>query len=470
MAQTEPSRKIPALKGYYTGILKPIHVAKTTKTGSVNILKVRETAIEFIDMFKVIKDIDSETYYQWNESHYVQVNTIALLDTIETCIDDKYEFSRSQLTDFRNKVLALIPQADWIEQSSKIYCNNGYYDIETDTVYKTTADHHIRYVVNVNLPDTITSNEVPASFTKILNNIYPLTGDFTNDTTILANRALALNAIALALMPKTWRTTKHFVLLTGESNTGKSTFIDLCSTFWYNGKYIDHTSMENLMEPHGTSSLVGKRLLTVHENTKFPQKFDGLLKALSECSVITINPKNLKPYTYENYILTMYFAFNNSPQLPTDSGLWSRIVHLPFNNVIREKDPNILIKLEEDRDQLFLGLLPIIKELYANKCQFEKPDPTTIEDTFTMQREKVLYTITEMFQIVESPRVTNTTDVCYTDYKKHVYSNGGIPCSKREFTKQMRNIGAKDKVTTIQGKSARIYTNVEKVDPNQATL
>lgn len=127
-------------------------------------------------------------------------------------------------------------------------------------------------------------------------------------------------------------------ILTGVGGSGKSTFANIiCQIFDNDTAALDLADLSN---PFMLAEGIGKRLIYSTEINSDDMN-NGILKRLFSNEVISVNPKNQKPYR-QRCQSAFFFNCNNVPRLDlSDTGIMRRILYYNMNEKIKNPDPSL---------------------------------------------------------------------------------------------------------------------------------
>ncbi len=144
--------------------------------------------------------------------------------------------------------------------------------------------------------------------------------------------------------------------IVGVGGGGKSVFTNVLTEIFSIDKVAD-LSLQELDNPHGTSSLIGKHLNIVRDADDRLVEAEDVLKQLSGNDPIQTNPKFKEAYTIarEEVAKTLIIA-NAIPKFrKTSQSLLSRFLIIEFNKKFRgtnKEDKNLIGKILEDPEEI----------------------------------------------------------------------------------------------------------------------
>lgn len=141
-------------------------------------------------------------------------------------------------------------------------------------------------------------------------------------------------------------------MVIGVGGTGKTTLIEVLKELL--GSYASTTRAETLLERRNDdgprndlAALYGMRLVGVSEIKKGKALDPGVIKSLAGSDTISARFLYGEPFQFRP-IAKLWLAANDAPRVDVeDTGMWRRIIRIPFNRVIpeAERDPDLPVKL-----------------------------------------------------------------------------------------------------------------------------
>ena len=242
---------------------------------------------------------------------------------------------------------------------------------------------------------------------------------------------------------------KIFFLI-GKPSTGKSTLLNLITTFC--GKEnVSAIQFSDMAKEHGLSPIVNKTANIFSDVKKGKVSGSDIFKMLADGSPIQINAKYRQPFTYR-FMGKLIFGMNNEPDFSSDyAGIERRLVIFRFdkvfNQLVKGFDPDLLDKLVTD--QALSTLLNMAIEGYQTLNQ-NKGFITTKESEkalvqFATANDSVLQWLLEGENgeinedyLLRFPIKSNNTGL-YPDYKSFCYGIGIEPVEQKEFTSRIKD-------------------------------
>jgi len=252
------------------------------------------------------------------------------------------------------------------------------------------------------------------------------------------------------------------VLLQGDGDNGKSTYLNLLKTF-VGEENCSHVSWQSLEDNRFASSQLEGKLINMFAD--LPSKgidVTTTFKTLTGGDQVESEKKFLSGYSFKNFA-KIIFSANKPPEIKTENSFafWRRWILIEFPNQITEekKDPNILDKIttSEELSGFLNYALEGLKRLTENK-------------KFTYN--KTIEEVTETYQIISDPVHAFVFDMCdigadntiskdelYDAYVSYARSNK-LPIMKpNSFTRAIKNQSGlhANIVRPINSKGERYY-------------
>jgi putative DNA primase/helicase len=229
-------------------------------------------------------------------------------------------------------------------------------------------------------------------------------------------------------------------ILYGDGSNGKTVFLDIISRLL--GEYAVNTQVETILERKNGSNytsdlarLKGARFVTTGENNEGSKLNEGLVKQLTGGEQITA--RFLYGVEFEFYPnFKLWLATNHKPIIRgTDTGIWRRIMAIPFRLKVAEKDrdKNLVFKLEQELPQILAWAVEGC--LLWQKEQLEPP--TAIRESTQEYKNEmdIISTFIEDCCSVEDWE-TNANDL-YSEYEQWAKSSNEFVMSKTKFGREL---------------------------------
>lgn len=251
-------------------------------------------------------------------------------------------------------------------------------------------------------------------------------------------------------------------ILTGEKSNGKSTFLDMVQTM-LGVQNISSLDIRELGERFKTAELFGK-LANIGDDISDEYIPDpSIFKKLVTGETTNVERKGQDPFDFSNYS-KLLFSANNIPRLGRgrDAGaIMRRLVIVPFNASFSVDDPDYRPYIKYDLRSrevieylILLGLNGLDNVLKRNEfTHSDKADEQLKE--YEIETNPIL----GFFELTPKEEIVNeiNTEV-YKKYKEYTLVNDLQALGNIQFGKEIsKYYGVKSKVSSIEGKSYRIY-------------
>lgn len=169
---------------------------------------------------------------------------------------------------------------------------------------------------------------------------------------------------------KVYRLKCCLVLWSLLGNTGKTQFINLLSELLGEDKTVN-IPIQNMNESSkfALGSIVGKRIISIGDQTSSEIKDSSIFKQLTGGDAIKCEKKGKQPFDYR-FTGGIIIACNNLPTFSDDKGghLFERLCIVPCTNTIeqRRRDGEILDKMLKERNAIFNWFLEGLHRLIDN--------------------------------------------------------------------------------------------------------
>jgi putative DNA primase/helicase len=254
----------------------------------------------------------------------------------------------------------------------------------------------------------------------------------------------------------------------GPAASGKSTFLEAVKAVL--GDYAQTSDFETFLQRkqvggvrNDVAKLDGARLVVSIEVDEGKRLAEGLIKMLTGGD--TVSARFLYKESFE-FIpqFKLWLAANHAPKIKDDDGaMWRRIVRVPFDHAIEEKDQDPQIK-STLRNTKIAG--PTILAWLVQGCLQWQQDGLAIPD--------VIKQSTEEYRQSQDPLKDFFEDCCEFDswmvlpvknlraaYEQWAKDNGvRFTLGPREFNKRLREKGCVSKSTWHDGKNAKCWQGI----------
>lgn len=303
-----------------------------------------------------------------------------------------------------------------------INLKNGLYNVLDGTL----SEHTSEYLSTVQLPVNYTPGADCPRFIQYMNESLP--ADQVN---------LVQEMFGYFLVPVT-RAQKCF-LIVGEAGAGKSVLLLILNEILLGKENVSNVTWQALNDRFKTAELFGK-LANIFADLPTKNIDDnGIFKALVGEDYLTVERKNKNPFSFRSYA-RLLFSCNSIPRNYGDKsdGFYRRLIIIRFTHAVAEakRDPDLLDKLRNESDGIFLWALEGLKRLMNNNFKFSITE-TNIQE---LQRYKedsnsVLAFVTEWCELdasAETPR-----SEIYNQYKAYCDRCGMSPYSQKSFNNEL---------------------------------
>lgn len=365
----------------------------------------------------------AETYYVYRNGVYVEMPELEA----QKLIRDKMistETKMNQITDAEHQWRILV-QKDLRELNSNpfiINLKNGLYNLQEDKLVEHTPD----YYSTVQLNASYDSKAQCPRFKQYLREV--LDAD---------QIPLIQEMLGYFLVPIT-RAQKCFVIV-GEGGAGKSQLLLVLNQVLLGSENVSNVSWQALNERFKTAELFGK-LANIFADLPTKNIDDnGIFKALVGEDYLTVEKKNKNPFSFQSKA-RLLFSCNTIPRNLGDKseGFYRRLILIRFDHAVPEdiKDPNLLEKLRNEADGIFLFALEGLRRLISNNYKFSVTERNNRElDQYREESDNVLSFVGECCELGEGFDYGSTE--LYNAYKGFCDDSGVKPYSQKNFVKQL---------------------------------
>lgn len=238
---------------------------------------------------------------------------------------------------------------------------------------------------------------------------------------------------------KVSRTKLCLVLYSLLGNSGKTQLLNLVGELLGTERTINVPLQQmNEESKFSLGSIVGKRLISVGDQTGSDINDSSIFKQLTGGDPVKVEPKNKQPFSY-NYNGAIAISCNNLPNFKDDKGghIFERLCIVPCTNTIpqEKRDGDLLDKMLLERDAIFNWFLEGLHRLIENGYKLTKSEACneTIHDY--RNRVDTIFRYLDEFYIITGNRMDMVS--------KSTFDEGYIKwCSEMEYTAvSKRNIG-----------------------------
>ena len=294
---------------------------------------------------------------------------------------------------------------------------NGLYSITSEKLIKHTPDYKSFSKLNIEYDAKATC---------------PVVDYFINDCVEPHRIDAMYEIIGYSMLPR--KTLKRGIILTGVSNTGKSTMITLMTDMLGGmGKVASVAPNQMGTDTHAAADMYGIGLNIIDDLGTTKIKETGIMKSIISCKPIRANQKYGKPFVFTPNIL-MVFGCNLVPEC-NDEYMRDKFDILEFNNRHEGGEINDTIDIElsvpSEQSGLFNKAMKAVKTALKNK-------DFTGADTIDDRAKAYLYKSNSVARFVDECMDTSDPEA-YIEKKvfKQAYATW---CKEHKFTQMQVGI------------------------------
>jgi putative DNA primase/helicase len=257
----------------------------------------------------------------------------------------------------------------------------------------------------------------------------------------------------------------HMFILVGEGRNGKSTFLRLLQKFLGN-EYVSNVSLQDLIYNRFKGAELYQKLANIYADLpKQPIVDAGTIKLLCGEDRLTVEKKHKNPFSFENYA-KMIFSCNEIPEsYDTSYAFYHRCIVVEFPNKFEgvKADKNLLSKLtiKDEMSGLLNLALSNLKNLLKNGEFTNVQSHDERMQSYVKRSSPVHWFVITKIRIAIGNIVPK--DEVYQAYVDMCRNELDVtPLPQNSFTMQFKRYApASDKVTKIDGKSVRVWTDID---------
>jgi len=357
------------------------------------------------------------------------------MQAIENCIE------RNLITSFRKKaILDLFFQESEINRTfetlnqyddSVINFKNTMFDVKNWKAVEHSpnfyAMNQIDIAIDKNIPLEEKEDKHPV-FTKFMSQSIPKLDDLE----------MLLQYLGLCLTKDA--TFQLFMIITGESNTGKSVVCNLISRI-VGSKNKSALSLEDVAFSKFRVAGLNHKLINVCSDISGGAiKDPSTIKQVTGEDEITVEHKGQTPFTMRSYA-KFIFSCNELPKFTGEKSkaMYNRLRILEMNIVAKEKDRNLLSKLEKEKEYIVYTLLRALHRAYKNNEITESEKSKKLTGRLEEQSDSIVCFINQCMEVAPKNKI-GTTD-CYRAYRTFCEDEGRTPHNKTNFFSLLVNKG-----------------------------
>ena len=308
------------------------------------------------------------------------------------------------------------------------------------------------YIINVrnglyNVLEDKLSDHTPEYYSTVqLNASYDKTADCPRFRQFLAESmdgdaaqvALLQEMLGYCLIPIN-SAQKCFVIV-GAAGAGKSVLLRVLNDILLGKQNVSNVSWQALNERFKTAELFGKLANILADLPTKNIDDNGIFKALVGEDYLTVEKKNRDPFSFQS-TAKLIFSCNSIPKNYGDrsEGFYRRLIIVRFKNAVPEdkRDPDLLLKFQQEADGIFLFALEGLRRLMQNSYRFSVTQTNLDElQQYREESDSVLAFVKESCEL-DVAYATGSTEL-YNAYTAYCTECGMKPCAQRKFVQQMR--------------------------------
>lgn len=365
----------------------------------------------------------AETYYVYRNGVYVEMPELEAQKLIRDRMIST-ETKMNQITDAEHQWRILV-QKDLRELNANpfiINLKNGLYNLQEDKLVEHTPDYYSTVQLNASYDPKAQCPRFKQYLKEVLD---------------ADQIPLIQEMLGYFLVPIT-RAQKCFVIV-GEGGAGKSQLLLVLNQVLLGSENVSNVSWQALNERFKTAELFGK-LANIFADLPTKNIDDnGIFKALVGEDYLTVEKKNKNPFSFQSKA-RLLFSCNTIPRNLGDKseGFYRRLILIRFDHAVPEdiKDPNLLEKLRNEADGIFLFALEGLRRLIGNNYKFSVTERNIRElDQYREESDNVLSFVGECCELGEGFDYGSTE--LYNAYKGFCDDSGVKPYSQKNFVKQL---------------------------------
>lgn len=354
----------------------------------------------------------------------------------------------SNLLEVLTSLCALGSQVDlncWVDESGAphprplISLDNGLLDVES--VLSTSEDSPLESVLAPHSPQWFATSQLPYSFDPEAECrrwesfvAWAMDGDEERI-------CLVQEWAGYLLLPDT--SFQKFLVLEGDGSNGKSAFCAAMSAL-LGPENVSHVPLEKFGDRFALYDTIGKLANIIGDVGELEKTEEGFLKSFTSGDRMAFDRKHLSPV---NAIPTarLMLSANNRPRFSDrSSGLWRRMMVVPFRATIAEDQK--IRGMDKPKFWLESGELPGILnwallglERLRAQGGFTVPaiSAEALED-YRMDSNPTAAFLAECYQLADDPDHFVSSDDVYAHYKRWCGQNGHHPLANRTFGKEVK--------------------------------
>lgn len=320
---------------------------------------------------------------------------------------------------------------DYVE-SPYVTLQNGVLDLET----KELLPHDPKYRQYKVLGCSYIPSATCPTFDTMLETLFP-----DSDT-----RRELLKTLGLCLSKNQNPAKKNLMLWVGPKDTGKTT-LALCINKVL-GDYAVAVDNSLLMESRNSSN-VGPEMLAWRDTLciQTSELSNNARLNSSKVKSITGNSIQSTRNIFEGFMSqfafpgVMFIDSNYKPSIPNDDAMWDRIKLFPFTQVIKNKDVNIMKKLETESAGIFNRLLEYLAIVEEEKEIKETPAMLEAKDEYQEEMTPIAQFFGDCLERTDNNDDKIETRLLHDTYQKWCKDVGTYPLGRSKFYMELLTQG-----------------------------
>ena len=366
-------------------------------------------------------------YYEYIQGRYKEIDIKKVKAMVQSEMLDKVA-KMTNINDTTEQWTLLITKDanELNNQPFIINLKNGIYDLKNDKLFEHSPDFYSTIQLNA----AYDSNASCPIFLNFLNQAMQ-----SDEEQI----ALIQEMLGYCLIPVN-NAQKSFILY-GAPAAGKSVLLKVLSEILLGSENVSNISWQALSEQFKPAELYGK-LANIFADLPTKNIQDtGIFKAIVGEDIITVERKYQQPFSFKSFA-RLIFSCNLIPLNYGDKseGFFRRLIIIPFNQTIPEeqRDPNLINKLKDETNGIFLFALQGLKRLIANNYKFTISQANIDElNKYRTESSSVLSFIEDCCEI-DNNASTNSEGL-YISYKNYCTLNGFRDCSHNKLISELKS-------------------------------
>lgn len=314
---------------------------------------------------------------------------------------------------------------DFDNHDFMLNCENGVIDLTSGKL----LEHKKEYMMSKYTPIVYDDSEEPKQWLRFLDQI------FLGDQELVHFIQKAVGYTLTGSIRE-----QSLFILYGDGSNGKTVFLDIISRLL--GEYAVNAQVESILERKNGSNytsdlarLKGARFVTTGENNEGSKLNEGLIKQLTGGEQITA--RFLYGTEFEFYPnFKLWLATNHKPIIRgTDTGIWRRIMAIPFRYKVAEKDrdKNLIFKLEQELPQILAWAVKGC--LMWQKEQLEPP--TAIRESTAEYKNEMDIISSFIEECCSIEEWETNANALYAEYEQWAKSSNEYVMSKTKFGREL---------------------------------